>query len=410
MCSFMGTCSKLFLKRKAYAFKQWHRNTYLQTLVDREKQRNVQRQLESFILYVCQEVRDVLESDRCSLWMLDDGKLYAQQPDGLGSALSKSVSGTSLVAECARTKEVVHTKDAYYTEGFNQHVDQLTGYRTKSVLRRKARAWTLQQRVRFKPQGKTAGRRNSATARNPERSRSLLDTHLNTFRRNLERNVSMADEADAIEVAKDLPDLRVVMANFVSFVDGSDKKRRSSLNGTALINAISEAASDMSVALYAAKLVKDRMVKAERMLRIEQRKSTTLKVAVDELAKKPKTQNVRLDTEDLNVWSDQRTKVRRLFFRTKRIKIRQAFQHWLQRLGMKFYATYFEAKKNRKMQQLFIRRSQRVKSYGLQRMKLYVINHQRSLSGKSGALSVFDFEIGVAKLQGASVYRRKLKV
>ena len=545
--------------------------------------------------------------------MLDDGKLYAQQPDGLGSALSTSVSGTSLVAECARTKEVVHTKDAYYTEGFNQQVDQLTGYRTKSVLcipllqkvapgtmkkihgvvqfvnkfggeysiedmecgrafaafltarvfsedlrktdfkamrgefskwctqyrrqfyenrvyyqtvdsfredaalllkcdkvelflpnrednkkgsvlrrspgegtvivrnrklatmidvalkqnkpsiennssvlkemqighvfdedisslifvpfsqrdikegdffeivavashrggaafdngdrdilsrfgsqfgkylyslsnsvenslrrRRKARAWTLQQRVRFKPQGKTAGRRNSATARNPERSRSLLDTHLNTFRRNLERNVSMADEADAIEVAKDLPDLRVVMANFVSFVDGSDKKRRSSLNGTALINAISEAASDMSVALYAAKLVKDRMVKAERMLRIEQRKSTTLKVAVDELAKKPKTQNVRLDTEDLNVWSDQRTKVRRLFFRTKRIKIRQAFQHWLQRLGMKFYATYFEAKKNRKMQQLFIRRSQRVKSYGLQRMKLYVINHQRS--------------------------------
>ena len=48
------------LKRKYMGFKEWYNYILLDRIIHREKELSIQRQLENFIVYVCQEVRDIL--------------------------------------------------------------------------------------------------------------------------------------------------------------------------------------------------------------------------------------------------------------------------------------------------------------------------------------------------------------
>ena len=108
----LRTLQTHIVKRLAKAFKEWNNYIILKKIIDKEKSLQITRKLESFIFSVCQDVRDLLDSDRCSLWLMDveSQKLWAQQGDGVGTAMHVSLSGNSHVADCARKKSAVLVK------------------------------------------------------------------------------------------------------------------------------------------------------------------------------------------------------------------------------------------------------------------------------------------------------------
>ena len=76
----LRTLQTHIVKRLAKAFKEWNNYIILKKIIDKEKSLQITRKLESFIFSVCQDVRDLLDSDRCSLWLMDveSQKLWAQ--------------------------------------------------------------------------------------------------------------------------------------------------------------------------------------------------------------------------------------------------------------------------------------------------------------------------------------------
>ena len=124
------------VKRLAIAFREWNNYLILKKIIEKEKTLQTTRKLESFIFSICQDVRDLLESDRCSLWLMDvdSQKLWAQHGDGLGTAMHVNISGNSHVADCARKKLSIIVKDAYKSSTFNASIDKQLGYRTTSIL------------------------------------------------------------------------------------------------------------------------------------------------------------------------------------------------------------------------------------------------------------------------------------
>jgi hypothetical protein len=612
------------LKRKYMGFKEWYNYILLDRIIQREKELSIQRQLENFIVYVCQEVRDILESDRCSLWMMDaeSGRLWAQQADGVGNAISVSFSGTSFVADCARTREVVHVKDAYLHDHFNRQIDAQTGYRTTSVMcvplsdatsthnhgvhgsshelrgviqfvnkfageysvediacaqefgnflvasvftadkstdfkilrnefhkwstsqrrrfyenriyfqtveafkydaqillkcdeielvlpnhsdhkrssillrspgegtviarnkkiaelvntvlkggtsviendagvikelkvgkvlrgtissvlfvpyteanlqlgdpyelvavavrndgsefdsvhkevlqklgnqygkflnslsgsmkdscnrRKKVRLWVTGQFNRLKAAKKESGgtvRRGSTVQHSAPltMAEGNLGTHLNIFRRSLEKAATTADEMEALEISKNLPDLRKIINTFIRFADGTDKKRRGSMSSHQIITGISEDASAVAITLHAAVFVKERMEKAERMLRGEQRKTSTLQMAVDELVKRPKTHSVRLDTFDLALPLKRRKFLNRVCMKLYQTRLRRFYNVWLIQCDMKYHGEKDRKKKLHKIMKVMLRMARHHLRIALTKMKLYVCHDRR---------------------------------
>lgn len=97
-----------------------------------------ERRLDSLLDTITRETQSMLKADRCSVFVVEPKteELWTQVAQGLvGSRTIRiPIGGTSIVAYCARSAEIINIPDAYQDERFDPAVDKQTGYRTRSVL------------------------------------------------------------------------------------------------------------------------------------------------------------------------------------------------------------------------------------------------------------------------------------
>lgn len=97
-----------------------------------------ERRLDSLLDTITRETQTMLKADRCSVFVVDSStdELWTQVAQGLEGfrMIRIPVSGTSIVAWCARSGDSINIPDAYEDERFDPAVDKHTGYRTRSVL------------------------------------------------------------------------------------------------------------------------------------------------------------------------------------------------------------------------------------------------------------------------------------
>jgi response regulator RpfG family c-di-GMP phosphodiesterase/ribonuclease BN (tRNA processing enzyme) len=92
------------------------------------------RDYEQILPVLAQMGRDLTSADRCSVWVVsDDGKelwtKVAQGIDAVKIPINSGIVGNSVVS----AKEII-LDDAYNDPKFNRHIDEKTGYRTKSMM------------------------------------------------------------------------------------------------------------------------------------------------------------------------------------------------------------------------------------------------------------------------------------
>ena len=91
--------------------------------------------LSSVLHHIMNISRDLVQADRCALFMVDDKKSSMRSAVLAGEENQISVKkGKGIVGYVALKKVVVNIDDAYKDKRFNSAVDQATGYRTRSIL------------------------------------------------------------------------------------------------------------------------------------------------------------------------------------------------------------------------------------------------------------------------------------
>ncbi|OHS94488.1 GAF domain containing protein [Tritrichomonas foetus] len=91
--------------------------------------------LSSVIHHIMSVSRDLVQADRCALFLIDDKKSQIKSAVLAGEESQISVKrGKGVVGYVAMKNIVVNIDDAYKDKRFNSAVDQATGYRTRSIL------------------------------------------------------------------------------------------------------------------------------------------------------------------------------------------------------------------------------------------------------------------------------------
>jgi signal transduction histidine kinase len=93
-------------------------------------------QLNDMLLQISQKACEVMEADRCSIFLHDPDtdELWSTVALGMAGEVIRIPSGIGLAGHCFQTGEAINLEDAYNDKRFNREVDSHTGYRTRSVL------------------------------------------------------------------------------------------------------------------------------------------------------------------------------------------------------------------------------------------------------------------------------------
>lgn len=92
--------------------------------------------LEHLLKTVAEEIKKVLNADRCTVFLLDKEKneLVSKIALGMGTQELRFPADKGLAGYVSQNGEIVNIKDAYSDSRFNQDVDKETGYKTNTVL------------------------------------------------------------------------------------------------------------------------------------------------------------------------------------------------------------------------------------------------------------------------------------
>lgn len=92
--------------------------------------------LELLLKTVAQEIRKVLDADRCSVFLLDkvNNQLVSKIALGMGTQEIRFPADSGLAGYVAQSGEIINIKDAYSDSRFNQDIDKETGYKTETIL------------------------------------------------------------------------------------------------------------------------------------------------------------------------------------------------------------------------------------------------------------------------------------
>ena len=95
---------------------------------------NKQLGLSEAMFKIVDEVCGVLECDRASVFMLDElnGQLWTKAAKGAETIRIPMTEG--IVGQVVTQKKTMNIENAYKSEHFNQDVDKLNNYRTKSII------------------------------------------------------------------------------------------------------------------------------------------------------------------------------------------------------------------------------------------------------------------------------------
>jgi adenylate cyclase len=93
-------------------------------------------QLNEMLSQIAQKACEVMDSDRCSLFLYDSNtdELWSMVALGMGEQVIRIPSRAGVAGFCFHSGEIVNLEDAYTDPRFNKEVDVQTGYRTRSVL------------------------------------------------------------------------------------------------------------------------------------------------------------------------------------------------------------------------------------------------------------------------------------
>jgi HD-GYP domain-containing protein (c-di-GMP phosphodiesterase class II) len=107
----------------------------LTSILDVTKAMSAERDLDLLLPLILYEASKVVEADRCSLFVLDRerNELWSKVAQGSKNEIRLPV-GSGIAGQVAQTGEVINLPDAYADERFNRTFDNLSGYRTQSVL------------------------------------------------------------------------------------------------------------------------------------------------------------------------------------------------------------------------------------------------------------------------------------
>jgi signal transduction histidine kinase len=108
----------------------------LQSLLDLGRLIGLDLQLDEMLLKISQKACEVMEADRCSIFLHDPNtdELWSTVALGIAGEVIRISSSAGLVGHCFLTGEIINLEDAYRDRRFNKEVDLKTGYYTRSVL------------------------------------------------------------------------------------------------------------------------------------------------------------------------------------------------------------------------------------------------------------------------------------
>jgi GAF domain-containing protein len=108
----------------------------LRSLLDLGQLIGLDLQLHEMLLKISQKACEVMEADRCSIFLNDPntGELWSTVALGITGEVIRISSGAGLVGHCFMTGETINLEDAYRDKRFNKEVDSKTGYYTRSAL------------------------------------------------------------------------------------------------------------------------------------------------------------------------------------------------------------------------------------------------------------------------------------
>lgn len=106
----------------------------LQVIFDYAAKIANEKNLDRLLLYMADLGRQLVVSDRCTVWLLDErnDELWTKVAHEL--EYTRVPSNKGLVGYAVQTGEPIIIDDAYKDQRFNQEIDKQTGYRTKAVL------------------------------------------------------------------------------------------------------------------------------------------------------------------------------------------------------------------------------------------------------------------------------------
>ncbi len=95
-----------------------------------------ENRLDSLLTIIAEEVRHILDADRCSVFLVDSykGELWTKVALGMEEKILRMPLGQGIAGFVAKTGSAVNIRDAYRDTRFTQDLDRITGYQTRSVL------------------------------------------------------------------------------------------------------------------------------------------------------------------------------------------------------------------------------------------------------------------------------------
>jgi HD-GYP domain-containing protein (c-di-GMP phosphodiesterase class II) len=92
--------------------------------------------LDALLTIIAEEVRHILNADRCSVFLVDayKGELWTKVALGMEEKVLRIPMGQGIAGFVAKTGSAVNIRDAYRDTRFTQDLDRITGYQTRSVL------------------------------------------------------------------------------------------------------------------------------------------------------------------------------------------------------------------------------------------------------------------------------------
>ena len=93
-----------------------------------------EKSIDKILMLMADLGRELIVSDRCSLWLLDEknNQLWTKVAHGVDEI--RMPAGAGFAGACIRSGEPIIIEDAYQDDRFNRNVDKETGYRTRAML------------------------------------------------------------------------------------------------------------------------------------------------------------------------------------------------------------------------------------------------------------------------------------
>ncbi|HEY7725062.1 MAG TPA: HD domain-containing phosphohydrolase [Anaeromyxobacteraceae bacterium] len=106
----------------------------LQSILEVAKAMSAERDLDRLLDLILREAAQVVEADRCTLFLVDREKGELWSKIAHGTKEIRIPLGAGIAGAVATTGRAVRIDDAYVDARFNRDVDRSTGYRTAAVL------------------------------------------------------------------------------------------------------------------------------------------------------------------------------------------------------------------------------------------------------------------------------------